>query len=110
MWRLAVSERGGERVNDDVGVMLGAHQRGADLQNLPPGPGRTDQDSSSPHPVYRLFGLSGRTELDADEQPFYRSLFGWAFQLFLVIALVTAALHYLNGGIQELIDQDRMLR
>lgn len=32
--------------------------------------------------------------------PFYRSLFGWAFQLFLVIALVTAALHYLNGGIQ----------
>ncbi len=32
--------------------------------------------------------------------PFYRDLFGWAFQLFLVIALVTAALHYLNGGIQ----------
>jgi uncharacterized membrane protein (UPF0182 family) len=32
--------------------------------------------------------------------PFYRSLFGWAFQLFLVIALVTAALHYLNGGIE----------
>lgn len=32
--------------------------------------------------------------------PFYRDLFGWAFQLFLVIALVTATLHYLNGGIQ----------
>ncbi len=32
--------------------------------------------------------------------PFYRDLFGWTFQLFLVIALVTAALHYLNGGIQ----------
>ncbi len=32
--------------------------------------------------------------------PFYRDIFGWTFQLFLVIALVTAALHYLNGGIQ----------
>ena len=32
--------------------------------------------------------------------PFYRALFGWTFQLVLVIALVTAALHYLNGGIQ----------
>jgi uncharacterized membrane protein (UPF0182 family) len=32
--------------------------------------------------------------------PFYRDLFGWTFQLFLVITLVTAALHYLNGGIQ----------
>ncbi|NND03664.1 MAG: UPF0182 family protein [Acidimicrobiia bacterium] len=32
--------------------------------------------------------------------PFYRDLFGWTFQLVLVIALVTAALHYLNGGIQ----------
>jgi uncharacterized membrane protein (UPF0182 family) len=32
--------------------------------------------------------------------PFYRSLFGWTFQLFVVITLVTAALHYLNGGIQ----------
>jgi uncharacterized membrane protein (UPF0182 family) len=32
--------------------------------------------------------------------PFYRDVFGWTFQLFLVIALVTAALHYLNGGIQ----------
>ena len=32
--------------------------------------------------------------------PFMRSTFGWTFQLFLVIALVTAALHYLNGGIQ----------
>ncbi len=32
--------------------------------------------------------------------PFLRSIFGWTFQLFLVISLVTAALHYLNGGIQ----------
>jgi uncharacterized membrane protein (UPF0182 family) len=32
--------------------------------------------------------------------PFFRSVFGWTFQLFLVISLVTAALHYLNGGIQ----------
>ena len=32
--------------------------------------------------------------------PFYRAVFGWAFQLFVVIALVTAALHYLNGGIE----------
>ncbi len=32
--------------------------------------------------------------------PFYRDLFGWAFQLFLVMALLTAALHYLNGAIQ----------
>ena len=34
------------------------------------------------------------------ELPFYRSVFGWAFQLVVVITLVTAALHYLNGGIQ----------
>ena len=34
------------------------------------------------------------------ELPFYRSLFNWTFQLFVVITLVTAALHYLNGGIQ----------
>ncbi len=32
--------------------------------------------------------------------PFYRALFGWAFQLLLVVTMVTAALHYLNGGIQ----------
>jgi len=32
--------------------------------------------------------------------PFYRVLFGWAFQLLLVVTLVTAAVHYLNGGIQ----------
>lgn len=32
--------------------------------------------------------------------PFYRSIFGWAFQLVVVVTLVTAALHYLNGGIQ----------
>ena len=32
--------------------------------------------------------------------PFYRSLFGWTFQMVVVVTLVTAALHYLNGGIQ----------
>jgi hypothetical protein len=32
--------------------------------------------------------------------PFYRNVFGWAFQLVLVVKLVTAAVHYLNGGIQ----------
>ncbi len=32
--------------------------------------------------------------------PFYRDLFGWAFQLILVLTLVVAAAHYLNGGIQ----------
>ncbi len=32
--------------------------------------------------------------------PFYRDLFGWAFQFFLIATLVVAALHYLNGGIQ----------
>ncbi len=32
--------------------------------------------------------------------PFLRAVFGWTFQLFIVISLVTAALHYLNGGIQ----------
>jgi uncharacterized protein len=32
--------------------------------------------------------------------PFYRDLFGWGFQLILVVALVTAAVHYLNGAIQ----------
>jgi uncharacterized membrane protein (UPF0182 family) len=32
--------------------------------------------------------------------PFYRGLFNWTFQLFVVIILVSAALHYLNGGIQ----------
>lgn len=32
--------------------------------------------------------------------PFFRDLFGWAFQLVLVMALLTAALHYLNGAIQ----------
>ncbi len=32
--------------------------------------------------------------------PFYRALFGWVFQLFVVIALVVAVVHYLNGGIQ----------
>ena len=32
--------------------------------------------------------------------PLYRAVFGWLFELVLVVALVTAALHYLNGGIQ----------
>ena len=32
--------------------------------------------------------------------PFYRDLFGWAFQFFVIATLVVAALHYLNGGIQ----------
>ncbi len=32
--------------------------------------------------------------------PFYRALFGWVFQLFVVVALVVAVVHYLNGGIQ----------
>ncbi|MFQ5810146.1 MAG: UPF0182 family protein, partial [Armatimonadota bacterium] len=32
--------------------------------------------------------------------PFYRDLFGWAFQFFVVTTLIVAALHYLNGGIQ----------
>lgn len=40
--------------------------------------------------------------------PFYRSLFGWSFQLIVVIALVTAALHYLNGGIQIQGDRQRV--
>ncbi|CAN5440592.1 MAG: UPF0182 family membrane protein [Acidimicrobiia bacterium] len=31
--------------------------------------------------------------------PFYRSLFGWLFQLLVVILLVVAVIHYLNGGI-----------
>jgi uncharacterized membrane protein (UPF0182 family) len=32
--------------------------------------------------------------------PFYRDLFSWGFQFFLITTLVVAALHYLNGGIQ----------
>ena len=32
--------------------------------------------------------------------PFYRGVFGWGFQLFVVVALVSAVVHYLNGGIQ----------
>ncbi|HSM01210.1 MAG TPA: UPF0182 family protein [Acidimicrobiia bacterium] len=32
--------------------------------------------------------------------PFYRDLFGWAFQFVLITTLVVAAMHYLNGGIQ----------
>ncbi len=40
--------------------------------------------------------------------PFYRSLFGWVFQLFVVIALVSAVVHYLNGGIQVQTPQRRV--
>ena len=40
--------------------------------------------------------------------PFYRGVFGWAFQLFVVITLVTAALHYLNGGIQVQSNRQRV--
>ena len=32
--------------------------------------------------------------------PFYRDVFGWAFQLLLVATLVVIAAHYLNGGIK----------
>jgi uncharacterized protein len=32
--------------------------------------------------------------------PFYRDLFGWAFQFFLITFIVIAAIHYLNGGVQ----------
>ncbi len=32
--------------------------------------------------------------------PFYNVLFGWLFQLILVIAVVSAALHYLNGAVE----------
>ncbi|MDA2979770.1 MAG: UPF0182 family protein [Actinomycetota bacterium] len=32
--------------------------------------------------------------------PFYRDVFGWTFQLLLVVTLVVVAAHYLNGGIK----------
>lgn len=32
--------------------------------------------------------------------PFYNVLFGWFFQLILVIAVVSAAIHYLNGAVE----------
>ena len=32
--------------------------------------------------------------------PFYNVLFGWFFQLLLVIAVVSASLHYLNGAVE----------
>ncbi|MCB1247171.1 MAG: UPF0182 family protein [Acidimicrobiia bacterium] len=32
--------------------------------------------------------------------PFYRDVFGWLFQLLLVVTLVVVAAHYLNGGIK----------
>ncbi|HSF87121.1 MAG TPA: UPF0182 family protein [Acidimicrobiia bacterium] len=40
--------------------------------------------------------------------PFYRALFGWMFQLFIVLALVVAVIHYLNGGIQVQQDSRRV--
>ena len=58
--------------------------------------------------LYRYGGSFGKVDpifendigLYIFKLPFYRDIFGWSFQLFLVIVLVTAALHYLNGGIQ----------
>ncbi len=32
--------------------------------------------------------------------PFYRDVFGWVFQLLLVVTLVVVGAHYLNGGIR----------
>ena len=32
--------------------------------------------------------------------PFYRDVYGWAFQLLLVTTLIVVAAHYLNGGIK----------
>ena len=34
------------------------------------------------------------------ELPFYNVLFGWFFQLILVIAVVSASIHYLNGAVE----------
>ncbi|MDJ0925796.1 MAG: UPF0182 family protein, partial [Acidimicrobiia bacterium] len=34
------------------------------------------------------------------ELPFYNVLFGWLFQLVLVIAVVSASIHYLNGAVE----------
>ena len=42
------------------------------------------------------------------DRPFYRSLFGWMFQLFVVILLVVAVVHYLNGGISMQAQQRRV--
>src|SRR3990170_6765685 len=42
------------------------------------------------------------------EVPFYRDVFGWAFQFFLITLLVVAALHYLNGGIQVMARRQRV--
>jgi uncharacterized protein len=57
--------------------------------------------------LFRYGGAFGRTDpifghdvgLYVFDLPFYRDLFGWAFQLILVLTLVVAAAHYLNGGI-----------
>ena len=58
--------------------------------------------------MFRFGGLFGLEDpvfghdvgLYVFDLPFYRDLFGWAFQLLLVLTLVVAAAHYLNGGIQ----------
>ncbi len=42
------------------------------------------------------------------EVPFYRDVFGWLFQFFLITLLVVAALHYLNGGIQIMARRQRV--
>ncbi len=40
--------------------------------------------------------------------PFYRSLFGWVFQVVVVTVIVVAVAHYLNGGIQVQSDVRRV--
>ena len=42
------------------------------------------------------------------EVPFYRDIFGWAFQFFIITLLVVTALHYLNGGIQVMPRRQRV--
>jgi len=39
--------------------------------------------------------------------PLFRDMFGWAFQLLLVLTLVVVAVHYLNGGIAVQRPSDR---
>lgn len=57
--------------------------------------------------MFRHGGSFGRSDpifghdigLYVFDLPFFRDLFGWGFQLVLVLTLVVAAAHYLNGGI-----------
>ncbi len=66
--------------------------------------------------MFRHGGDFGRPDpifgLDVGEYvfrlPFYRSLFGWVFQLLVVTVIVVAVVHYLNGGIQVQSDQRRV--